>query len=91
MLLLILKKSDLIKKRQNAKLNHSLDAVTMFSAVGMTPPKTGKQIGEYKGKVAKKKEELLAKQAEIMKQRAEEAEKAAEAETGAEAAEETSS
>merc|ERR1712115_58511 len=73
------------KKKPNAKLTHSLDTLTMFSEVGMTPPRTGKQVEGLKAVIAEKKEKVLVEQAEIMKKRAEEAEnKAVEADKEAE-------
>merc|ERR1711974_208755 len=61
------------KKKLNAKIAHSLDAFSLFSAIGMTPPQRGKQVQEAKDKAQEKKAEVLAAQAEAMKKRAEEA------------------
>merc|ERR1712115_632227 len=52
------------KKKPNAKLTHSLDTLTMFSEVGMTPPRTGKQVEGLKAVIAEKKEKVLVEQAE---------------------------
>merc|ERR1711977_789025 len=62
------------KKKPNAKLTHSLDTLTMFSEVGMTPPRTGKQVEGLKAVIAEKKEKVLVEQAENVKEAAEHAE-----------------
>merc|ERR1712137_1217448 len=77
------------KKKPNAKLTHSLDAFSLFSEVGMTPPQRGKQVQEAKEQIQKKKEEVLAAQEVAIQKRKEEAAKEAAAEKSAPAEEET--